>query len=99
MHRTSFVHFNICHDAIEGQHCENCAVTVTYFLKVKNVNISKMVTGSTKLCHTTFIDVDICHRMASFRKFYFVTLTYYLKVEKFETLLSLKQLEPAQKCI
>ena len=29
----------------------------------------------------TFIDFDICHRMAPLQKLYFMTLTYFLKVK------------------
>ena len=29
---------------------------------------------------TTFVDFDICHRMASLRRLYSVTLTYFFKV-------------------
>ena len=47
----------------------------------------------------TYVDFDICHRMASLRKLYFVTLTYLLKVNIFEMSISLKQLELAQKML
>ena len=32
----------------------------------------------------TFVDFDICHRTASLRKLYSVTLTYFLKVNNFK---------------
>ena len=35
-----------------------------------------------------FVDVDICHRIATSRKLYSVTLTYFLKIKKYEMLIS-----------
>ena len=49
----------------------------------KNVTFLFLCIGYDK--HTnlweSFVDFDICHRMASLRKLYFVTLTYFLKVK------------------
>ena len=39
-----------------------------------------MVRASEKMHVTTFVDFDICHRMAQLRKLYSVTLPYYFKV-------------------
>ena len=41
-----------------------------------------MVKAGAKLQGATFIDFDICHRMASMRKLSSVTLTYFPKVNK-----------------
>ena len=44
--------------------------------------ISEMMSASAKKMHgITFVDFDICHRMASWRKLYSVTLIYFLKVK------------------
>ena len=63
-----------------------CIVTLTYILKVTTFlesifNIWKMARASEKYSRTTFIKVDISHRMALLRILYIVTLTYIFKVK------------------
>ena len=49
-------------------------------------NISEMVRASVKLRETTFVDIDICHRMAYLRKLYAMTLTNFLNVKNLKCL-------------
>ena len=55
-----------------------------------NVNISKTMRASKKCAITTFIEVDICHRMRLLQMLYFVTLTYNFQGHKYEMLISRK---------
>ena len=48
--------------------------------QTSNVNISKTVRDSAKLQEMTFVDFNICYRMASLRMLYYLTLTYFFKV-------------------
>ena len=63
-------------------------VTLTYMFKVKisgnNIfNIWKTARGSEKCSSTTFIEVDISHRMKPLKILYIVTLTFIFKVTQF----------------
>ena len=61
--------FNVVHQTTNVREC-------TYSNRnLKNNNITES---------ESFVDFDICHRMVSSRKLYFVTLTYFYKVEKEE---------------
>ena len=42
--------------------------------------MSETVRASVKMYGTTFVGLDICHRMTSLQKLYSVTLTYVLKI-------------------
>ena len=44
---------------------------------ISNVNISKTVRASAKVQSVTFVDFSICHRMASLRILYSLTLSWW----------------------
>ena len=50
--------------------------------KSKTLYVSEMVRANASMHWTSFGDFDICHRIASLRKLYFVNLTYFLKINK-----------------
>ena len=61
---------------------------VTYFVCVCGVCVCLLtsehrsyLSENQKCKNQMFVDFDICHQMASLRKFYSVTLTYFLKVK------------------
>ena len=78
MHGPTLVDFDICHRMALLYN----SVIMTYFLKekIRQVNISEMVRASIKMHMRTFVYFN-CHRMASLRKLYSMTLTYVLMVK------------------
>ena len=63
-------------------------VTFTYIFKITKFleiifTIFKMVRANEKISSTTFVEIDISHRMAPLRMLYIVTFTYIFKVTKF----------------
>ena len=71
--------------AVEWHHCECCTLWPWPSFSrrnISNVNILKMVRASANVQNMTFVDFNICYRMASLRMLYYLTLTYFFKVNR-----------------
>ena len=77
--------------------------TVTYFSRsiISIVNISEMVKASNDICHTTFIELNICQRMTALRKLYSwpSRLTYLFLGQLVHMLISLEGWALTPKCV
>ena len=63
----AFIDFDICN--LPATLPVLYSLTLTYFFKIiySNVNMSKMVRANEKLQEKTFVDFNICYRIASLR--------------------------------
>ena len=67
------------------------SVTVIDLLRVRDKKIHYI--WSVKMCGSSFLDVDICHRTVSLRKSFSMTLIYFVKLWKLEMFIWVRAIE------
>ena len=84
MDRMTFVDFYICHRMVSLR--KTILMTLTYFWRsqIWNFSMSESVTAGEKMHGTTFVVVDIFHRIASLQYIIFVDLDLLFEVKNFK---------------